>query len=226
MNCDHRSRRATSSSPCPTRSNHRSARSTKHGSATPPWNLLQPSLHHEALVYKAQVSILFIGTFSSRASSSRSPFNRFRSQQEQFGAGFTHYNQVLTLFILHRFAPSINSSLFIWETDNNSSDVGSTERPIDTIFKFHKAIRKDLDYLDIESESFPMVMKQLFGNLVKDSGFCGVYIELIVMLEDDIVFPALESKEALHNVDHSYTPDHKRGGKITVWKAFHCGRTR
>ncbi|KAL9325756.1 hypothetical protein ACSQ67_006401 [Phaseolus vulgaris] len=106
----------------------------------------------------------------------------FRSRQEQFGAGFTHYNQVLTLFILHRFAPSINSSLFIWETDNDSSDVGSTERPIDTIFKFHKAIRKDLEYLDIESGKLSMVMKQLFGNLVEDSGFCGVYIELIVIL--------------------------------------------
>jgi zinc finger-like protein len=28
--------------------------------------------------------------------------------------------------------------------------------------------------------------------------------------EDDIVFPALEAKEALHNVSHSYTIDHKQ----------------
>ena len=27
--------------------------------------------------------------------------------------------------------------------------------------------------------------------------------------EDDIVFPALEAKEALHNVSHAYTLDHQ-----------------
>ena len=28
--------------------------------------------------------------------------------------------------------------------------------------------------------------------------------------EDDIVFPALESKEALHNVSHAYSLDHQQ----------------
>ncbi|MFQ6632720.1 hypothetical protein Gotur_012013 [Gossypium turneri] len=32
--------------------------------------------------------------------------------------------------------------------------------------------------------------------------------------EDDIVFPALESKETLHNVSHSYTLDHKQEEKL------------
>ena len=44
-------------------------------------------------------------------------------------------------------APSLNSSLFNWETDNSSSIRGHS-RPIDNIFKFHKAIRKDLEFLD------------------------------------------------------------------------------
>ncbi|KAK4409628.1 Zinc finger protein BRUTUS [Sesamum angolense] len=48
-------------------------------------------------------------------------------------------------------APSLNSSLFSWETDNSSSISGLTTRPIDNIFKFHKAIRKDLEFLDVES---------------------------------------------------------------------------
>lgn len=107
-------------------------------------------------------------------------------------------------------APSINSSLFTWETDNNSSVVGSSPRPIDTIFKFHKAIRKDLEYLDVESG-------KLNGC---DERFLRLFIGRFRLLwglyrahsnaEDEIVFPALESKEALHNVSHSYTLDHKQ----------------
>ena len=31
---------------------------------------------------------------------------------------------------------------------------------------------------------------------------------MILQAEDAIVFPALESKEALHNVSHAYTLDH------------------
>ncbi|TXG69795.1 hypothetical protein EZV62_004730 [Acer yangbiense] len=42
-------------------------------------------------------------------------------------------------------APSLNSSLFNWETDLSSADTGCASRPIDNIFKFHKAICKDLD---------------------------------------------------------------------------------
>ncbi|KAK9036720.1 hypothetical protein V6N11_078712 [Hibiscus sabdariffa] len=106
--------------------------------------------------------------------------------------------------------PSLNSSLFVWETDNNLSDIGSAEQPIDTIFKFHKAIRKDLEYLDVES-----------GKLSNgDETFLRQFIGRFHLLwslnrahsnaEDDIVFPALESKETLHNVSHSYTLDHKQ----------------
>ncbi|KAH8491823.1 hypothetical protein H0E87_021430 [Populus deltoides] len=107
-------------------------------------------------------------------------------------------------------APALNSSLFVWEADMVSSDLGYTERPIDTIFKFHKAISKDLEYLDVES-----------GNLSDcDKAFLQQFIGRFRLLwglyrahsnaEDEIVFPALESKEALHNVSHSYTLDHKQ----------------
>ncbi|KAK8470487.1 hypothetical protein PHAVU_004G156022 [Phaseolus vulgaris] len=111
-------------------------------------------------------------------------------------------------------APSINSSLFIWETDNSSSDVGSTERPIDTIFKFHKAIRKDLEYLDIESgklsDGDETIIRQFSGRFRLLWGLYRAHSNA----EDDIVFPALESKEALHNVSHSYTLDHKQEEKL------------
>ncbi|KAJ9676987.1 hypothetical protein PVL29_022132 [Vitis rotundifolia] len=107
-------------------------------------------------------------------------------------------------------APSLNSSLFIWETDSSSSHIGCTERPIDTIFKFHKAISKDLEYLDVESgklidcdETF---LQQFIGRFRLLWGLYRAHSNA----EDEIVFPALESKEALHNVSHSYTLDHKQ----------------
>ncbi|KAI4331498.1 hypothetical protein MLD38_029683 [Melastoma candidum] len=111
-------------------------------------------------------------------------------------------------------APSFNSSLFIWEAGSPSSSNGSIERPIDTIFKFHKAISKDLEFLDVES------MK--LGDC--DEDFLRLFIGRFRLLwglyrahsnaEDDIVFPALESKETLHNVSHSYTLDHKQEERL------------
>ncbi|KAI5382898.1 zinc finger protein BRUTUS [Lathyrus oleraceus] len=107
-------------------------------------------------------------------------------------------------------APSLNSSLFIWEAESSSCDVSSAERPIDTIFKFHKAIRKDLEYLDVESgklsDSDETVIRQFSGRFRLLWGLYRAHSNA----EDDIVFPALESKEALHNVSHSYMLDHKQ----------------
>lgn len=107
-------------------------------------------------------------------------------------------------------APSLNSSLFNWETDNSSSISGHTSRPIDNIFKFHKAIRKDLEFLDVVSgklgdcdETF---LRQFTGRFRLLWGLYRAHSNA----EDDIVFPALESKETLHNVSHSYTLDHKQ----------------
>lgn len=106
-------------------------------------------------------------------------------------------------------APSLNSSLFAWEAEN-SSDLARSVHPIDTIFKFHKAIRKDLEYLDVESgklsdcdETF---LRQFIGRFRLLWGLYRAHSNA----EDEIVFPALESKEGLHNVSHSYTLDHKQ----------------
>ncbi|KAF3339714.1 RING finger protein C2F3.16 [Carex littledalei] len=112
------------------------------------------------------------------------------------------------------FAPYLYSSLFNWDSEIMSSDSDATARPIDTIFKFHKAIRKDLEYLDVES-----------GKLIDcDEDFLQQFIGRFRLLwglyrahsnaEDDIVFPALESRETLHNVSHSYTLDHKQEEKL------------
>ncbi|KAL6010845.1 hypothetical protein ACLOJK_001287 [Asimina triloba] len=111
-------------------------------------------------------------------------------------------------------APLLNSSLFVWETDSSSADNGYLLRPIDNIFKFHKAISKDLEYLDVESgklmgcnETF---LHQFIGRFQLLWGLHRAHSNA----EDEIVFPALEAKEALHNVSHSYTLDHKQEEKL------------
>ncbi|GLT43494.1 hypothetical protein SLA2020_174370 [Shorea laevis] len=111
-------------------------------------------------------------------------------------------------------APSLNSSLFSWEPDLSSAENGCVSRPIDNIFKFHKAIRKDLEYLDVESgklndcnESF---LRQFTGRFRLLWGLYKAHSNA----EDDMVFPALESKETLHNVSHSYTLDHKQEERL------------
>ncbi|KAH6558906.1 hypothetical protein KP509_1Z038300 [Ceratopteris richardii] len=82
-------------------------------------------------------------------------------------------------------------------------------KPIDTIFQFHKAIRKDLKYLD--EESYKLVncddgfLRQFTGRFQLLWGLYRAHSNA----EDEIVFPALEEKETLHNVSHSYTIDHK-----------------
>ncbi|KAF9593211.1 hypothetical protein IFM89_020706 [Coptis chinensis] len=111
-------------------------------------------------------------------------------------------------------APSLNSSLFNWEIESGSSNIGSVPRPIDNIFKFHKAICKDLEYLDVESgkligcdETF---LRQFSGRFRLLWGLYRAHSNA----EDEIVFPALESRESLHNVSHSYTLDHKQEEKL------------
>lgn len=92
----------------------------------------------------------------------------------------------------------------------NLNGRGAAAKPIDTIFQFHKAIRKDLQYLDEESgriaDCDDEFLRQFTGRFMLLWGLYRAHSNA----EDDIVFPALEAKEALHNVSHSYMIDHKQ----------------
>ncbi|XAR63927.1 Ubiquitin--protein ligase [Bertholletia excelsa] len=112
--------------------------------------------------------------------------------------------------------PSLNSSLFCWEADNSPSKIGCTMHPIDTIFKFHKAIRKDLEYLDVESGKLSNLDETFLRRFTGRFRLLWGLYRAHSNAEDEIVFPALESKEALHNVSHSYTLDHKQEEKLFV----------
>ncbi|CAA7013653.1 unnamed protein product [Microthlaspi erraticum] len=81
-------------------------------------------------------------------------------------------------------------------------------KPIDLIFLFHKAMKKDLDYLVSGST-----------RLAGDYSFLGEFhqrFHLIKFLyqihsdaEDEIAFPALEAKGKLQNISQSYSIDHE-----------------
>ncbi|KMZ67425.1 hypothetical protein ZOSMA_269G00160 [Zostera marina] len=111
-------------------------------------------------------------------------------------------------------APSFNSSLFLWETKIMSSISETTSRPIDSIFKFHLAIRKDLEYLDVESGKLVDCDESFLRNFSGRFRLLWGLYRAHSNAEDDIVFPALESKESLHNVSQSYTIDHKQEEKL------------
>ncbi|CAM6094029.1 unnamed protein product [Calypogeia fissa] len=102
---------------------------------------------------------------------------------------------------------SMGSGLFGW---GNSGGGYGPAKPIDHIFQFHKAIRKDLEYLDTESAHLANCTEEFLRQFSGRFHFLSGLYRAHSNAEDDIVFPALEAKEALHNVSHSYTIDHKQ----------------
>eukprot|EP00898_Chlorokybus_atmophyticus_P006604 jgi/Chlat1/6945/Chrsp52S06613 len=113
-------------------------------------------------------------------------------------------------------------------TSSTTTATGSSKsrgNPIDHIFQFHKAIRIELEQLEQAACRLVEVAAQQAeagsgesDEQVEESQrhFAGRFHFLWGMYrahsnaEDEIVFPALEAKEALHNVSHSYVLDHKQ----------------
>ncbi|KAI5083971.1 hypothetical protein GOP47_0000140 [Adiantum capillus-veneris] len=83
-------------------------------------------------------------------------------------------------------------------------------KPIDCIFQFHKAIQKDLEFLDQESERIPDCTDQFLEQFTERFTLLWGLYRAHSKAEDEIVFPALETREALHNVSHSYVIDHEK----------------
>ncbi|PON56330.1 43kDa postsynaptic protein [Parasponia andersonii] len=96
------------------------------------------------------------------------------------------------------------------ETCHGFSATGFEEQPIDILFKMHKAIRRDLEYLSNESARVSVGDETFLHQFI--GRFCllwGLY-RAHSNQEDNIVYPALESREKLHNVTHSYKLDHEQ----------------
>ncbi|XP_010272192.1 PREDICTED: uncharacterized protein LOC104608041 isoform X2 [Nelumbo nucifera] len=94
------------------------------------------------------------------------------------------------------------------ELSGAGSSLNHEPKPIEHIFLFHKALKNDLEYLVsgsakiIENIGFLVEFRQRF-HLVK------FLHQIHSAAEDEIAFPALEAKQALENISHSYTIDHR-----------------
>ncbi|KAJ7956322.1 putative Zinc finger protein [Quillaja saponaria] len=113
---------------------------------------------------------------------------------------------------MHIFFPGTMRMLDLYprchvEKCSSSSDLNDP-KPIDIIFFFHKAIKKDLDYLVVGSA-------QLNENAGLLTDFCKRFhlirflYQILSDAEDEIAFPALEGKGTAKNISLSYTIDHK-----------------
>ncbi|TKY55135.1 RING finger protein [Spatholobus suberectus] len=81
-------------------------------------------------------------------------------------------------------------------------------KPIDLIFFFHKAIKKDLEYLVLGSAQLEKNDKLLMDFQKRFHLICFLH-QIHSDAEDEIVFPALEARGKLKNISHAYTFDHK-----------------
>lgn len=94
------------------------------------------------------------------------------------------------------------------DENTDSSSALDREMPIDIVYYFHQALKKDLERLVLSS-----------FQLAEDPGLLEDFLEqfrLVRLLyqvhsnaEDEIAFPALEAKGKGANISHSYTIDHK-----------------
>lgn len=80
--------------------------------------------------------------------------------------------------------------------------------PIDHIFQFHEALRSELALLEEDAmllDGTESTLRRLDGRFQ----FLWSIYHAHSHAEDQVVFPALEGKEALHNVSKSYEMDHR-----------------
>jgi zinc finger-like protein len=98
--------------------------------------------------------------------------------------------------------------------------------PIDHIFQFHKALKselKDLERASMELQraaaaaedwSSESSLNCLISDIQARFQFLRGIYKAHSRAEDEIVFPALESKEKLSNVSHAYSLDHKQEERL------------
>ncbi|KAL5544275.1 hypothetical protein UlMin_008059 [Ulmus minor] len=141
------------------------------------------------------------GKSSSSSSSSRG-FRIARTYE-------TSYSSVINLHIY--FPEAIKRYHPFSEIPGGEDHPGSVindPKPMDVIFYFHKALKKDLGYLVFSS-----------AQLAENAGFLAEFRRRFLLIqflyqihseaEDEVAFPALEAMGKVTNISHSYTMDHK-----------------
>ncbi|KAF2316006.1 hypothetical protein GH714_040801 [Hevea brasiliensis] len=113
---------------------------------------------------------------------------------------------------LHVFFPGTKRLLrsFPKLPGGESSAISITEepKPMDLIFFFHKALKKDFEYL--VSGSAQLVENIMFlKEFSQHFHLLWLRYQFHSGTEDEIAFPALEAKGKVQNISYSYTIDHK-----------------
>ncbi|KAI3726913.1 hypothetical protein L1987_66720 [Smallanthus sonchifolius] len=113
----------------------------------------------------------------------------------------------------HVFFPqnSKTSTRFpICPTENNTEiSIRYLEsKPVDHIFFFHKALKKDMERL-ISLSANLAENGALFTEFYQRFHLLRVLHKIHSDAEDEIAFPALEAKEIIQNISHSFSLDHK-----------------
>ncbi|KAK6924931.1 Zinc finger, CHY-type [Dillenia turbinata] len=113
---------------------------------------------------------------------------------------------------MHIFLPGTTRLWPILKCNSGNVGAGSTidnePRPVDHIFFFHKALRKDLESLVSLSSEMGENMEFLW-DFQRQFQLVRFLYQVHSDLEDTIAFPALEAKGELQLISHSYTIDHK-----------------
>eukprot|EP00210_Caulerpa_lentillifera_P007734 g7380.t1 len=103
------------------------------------------------------------------------------------------------------------------DTSDENPILVAKSNPVDHIFQFHRALRRDFRIFESETselvkslesniESWIPQVQSLKGRFT----FLWSLYEAHSKTEDEVMFPALESKEATRNTCHSYMMDHKQ----------------
>ncbi|XP_059289814.1 zinc finger protein BRUTUS-like At1g74770 isoform X2 [Lycium ferocissimum] len=119
----------------------------------------------------------------------------------------TPYSNGINLHIF--FSDSLKNLCCLPETAADGMGFSSLDvKPIDFFHFFHKALKKDLQYV----LSVSVKLTENVGILAEFER-CFNHVRFLYQLhsksEDEIAFPALESKGQLQNISHSYGIDHK-----------------
>lgn len=95
-----------------------------------------------------------------------------------------------------------------FQAANSSFPFLDDPKPVDLIFFFHKAIKKDLDYLVLGSAELEKNVELLVDFSKRFHLICFLH-QMHSETEDEIAFPALEAMSKAKNISLSYTVDHK-----------------
>ncbi|XP_023734229.1 zinc finger protein BRUTUS-like At1g18910 isoform X1 [Lactuca sativa] len=145
------------------------------------------------------------------------PYFQLDTQLTRSNISNTSYSTGINYRVFFPQKPQITAPFSTYPIGNNNNN-NHTEssfrylesKPVDHIFFFHKALKKDMEHLASLSASLAGEKNyDLFSNFYKRFHLLRVLHKVHSDAEDEIAFPVLEAKEIIQNISQSYSIDHK-----------------